>query len=200
MEEGKRKYLITVIAIVLILLTVSLGTAKEAEAKDSIYVDIGLGMNYSVVNQKFFLEPKLVLEFFFTEKIMADISFGFETHSTDYSGIQKLEQKYFAIDLLGKYFVLEEIWAGVGFGYVLFMDSSTINAATSTAGEIHPDMIRMLLSVGYLLLTPGIWLQKSRIYLDPSVLIRLGFPTEEADSFDLTVGLYFTIAFGIVRK
>lgn len=188
------KYLITVTAIVLFLLTISLGAAKEAEAKDSIYVSIGLGMNYSVVNQNVFLEPKLGLEFLFTEKIMADISFGFETHSTDYSGIQKLEQKYFAIDLLGKYFVREEIWAGAGFGYALFMNSSTINAAPATAGEIHPDMIRMLLSVGYLSeILEG-------IYLDPSVLIRLGLPTEEADSFDLTVGLYFTIAFGIVRK
>ena len=188
------RYFITVTAIVLLLLAISFSAVKEAEAKERIYVDIGLRIHYSVINQNAFLEPKLGLKFLFTEKTMADISFGFEPHSSDYSGIQKLEQKYFSIDLLGKYFVVENIWVGAGFGYALFLNSSTINAAPSTAGEIHPDMMRFLLSVGYLSeILEG-------IYLDPSLLIRLGLPTEETDSFDFTVGLYLTTSFGIVRK
>ncbi len=82
--------------------------------------------------------------------ILADFSFGFETHAFDFSGIQKNENRYFSIDLLGKYFLTDGLWAGAGFGYALFLSSSTANAAPGTAGEIHPDMIRFLLSVGYL--------------------------------------------------
>ncbi len=67
------------------------------------------------------------------------------------------------------------------------------NAAPGIAGEIHPDMIRFLLSVGYLSeILEG-------INLNPSLLIRVVVPTEESGSLDVNVGLAFVTSLCIVR-
>jgi hypothetical protein len=178
----------------LLLLLMTSFCAAQTGGNDIIYTDIGLGMNYSVMDQTAFLAPKLGLGFLLTDEVMADISFGFETHSVDYDGIQKDENQYFSIDLLGKYFLTGGFWAGAGFGYAMFLNSSTTNAAPDTPGELHTDLLRFLISVGYLSEI------LDRIYLDPSLLFRFVIPTEESDTFDIDIGLYFTVALGIMRR
>lgn len=184
---------IILIVVIFVFITTSVCFAQDIEDKDKIFVDIGLGLNYSLVNNDAFLTPKLGLEFLLTDSIKADISFGFETRSINYSGIQKDENKYFTINLLGKYFINQNIWAGAGFGYAMFLSSATVNAIPATPGEIHPDMMRLLISTGYFSqILDG-------IYLDPSLLLSFNIPTEESDSFDFIMGLLLTISFGISR-
>jgi len=96
--------------------------------------------------------------------------------------------------LLGKFFLTEGLWAGAGFGYGLFLNSSTANAAPAIAGELHTDLLRFLVSIGYLAEI------LDRIYLNPSLLFRVVVPTEESGSFDFDVGLYFTASLGIMRR
>jgi|GEM_PF-2675403 len=175
----------------LVFISTSFCFAQEIKTQDSIFVDIGLELNYSLVNNDAYISPNLGLAFLLRESIMADVSFGFETRSINYTGIQKDENKYFTIDLLGKYFLGDNIWVGAGFGYAMFLGSTTVNATPTTPGELHPDMLRVLLSTGYF----------SRIlegvYLDPAFLIRFNLPTEESDSFDFTLGILMTLSFGI---
>ena len=165
---------IILIVVIFVFITTSVCFAQDIEDKDKIFVDIGLGLNYSLVNNDAFLTPKLGLEFLLTDSIKADISFGFETRSINYSGNQN-------------------IWAGAGFGYAMFLSSATVNAIPATPGEIHPDMMRLLISTGYFSqILDG-------IYLDPSLLLSFNIPTEESDSFDFIMGLLLTISFGISR-
>ena len=184
---------IGLLAAVLVLITASVCYAQDIKNEDRMFVDIGLGMNYSAVNNDAFLTPKLGLEFLLTDAIKADISFGFETHSVNFSGIQNEDIRYFIINLLGKYFINENIYAGAGFGYAMFLSSTTVNAVPATPGEIHPDVMRLLLSAGYFSqILDG-------IYLDPSLLFSINIPTEESDSFDFIMGLVLTISLGISR-
>jgi hypothetical protein len=189
-RRNKMKKFVILVGLVALMST-SFCFAQESKTQDSIFLDIGLELNYSLVNNDAYLAPNIGLAFQLRDSIMADVSFGFETRSTNFSGIQKDDNKYFTIDLLGKYFLRENIWVGAGFGYAMFLGSTTVNATPTTPGELHPDMLRVLLSTGYF----------SRIlegiYLDPSFLVRFNLPTEESDSFDFTFGILMTISFGI---
>ncbi len=184
----------TSLTVVLLLISVVPFAVAETSINDSIFVDLGLGMNYSVINQTAFLTPKMGLEFLLADLVMTDLSIDFETHSADYSGIQKNDIQYFTIDLLGKYFLDSGLWMGAGFGYAMFLNSSTVNAAPATAGELHTDLLRFMISLGYLSEI------LDRIYLNPSLLLRVVVPTEESGSFDFQVGLYFTTSLGIMRR
>jgi hypothetical protein len=182
-----------VVVVLLAVFAVPFSAAQEVIEAKGIFADIGLGMNYSPVNQMAFLAPKLGLDFFLTESLMAGIGTSFESHASDFSGIETQVRRYLAISFVGKYFVLKNIWIGTGFGYSKFLSSSTVNAVPGTPGAIYPDRINFLLNVGYFSkILEG-------IYLKPSLSIRTALPTEEADSFDINLALFFTISVKITR-
>ena len=79
-------------------------SSQETGNKNAIFADIGLGVNYSVIDQKTFLTPQLGLEFFLRDNLLADIGLSVETHSTDYSGIQKIVNKYISTLLSNCFF------------------------------------------------------------------------------------------------
>jgi hypothetical protein len=150
-------------------------------------------MNYSPVDQRAFLTPLIGIEVSMLEQVMVDMGFSFETHSFDFSGIEKTVDRYFSVHLLGKYFFLGGLWAGTGFGYSMFLGSYTVNAVPTTPGTVHPDRIQFLLATGYLAKV------LEGIYLNPSLLVRTILPSEEADSFDFSLGLFFTTSLNIRR-
>ena len=94
---------------------------------------------------------------------------------------------------MGKWLFLEDLWLGAGFAYSLFMSSNTVNAVPATPGEIHTDLIKFLLSVGYLSRV------MEGIYINPSFAFRVVLPSEEADSFDVNLALSFTMSFDLKR-
>jgi len=145
------------------------------------------------VDQKAFLTPLIGLEVSMIEKVIVDVGFSFESHSYDFSGIEKTVDRYFTIHLLGKYFLLGNLWAGTGFAYSMFLNSYTVNAVPATPGAVHPDRIQFLLATGYLSKV------LEGIYLNPSLLVRMVLPSEEADSFDFNLGLFITASLNIRR-
>lgn len=184
----------TLIATLLMLvLALPLCTAQEEGERSGIFVDIGLGMNYSPVDQEAFLTPWIGLEVSMLERIMVGTGFSFETHSSDFAGIEKTVESYFTVHLLGKYFLKGGLWAGTGFAYSMFLNSYTVNAVPVTPGAVHPDRIQFLLATGYLSKV------LERIYLDPSLLVRIVLPSEETDSANFSLGLFFTTALNIRR-
>ncbi len=182
-----------VATLLLLVLGLPFCAAQEGDDRRRIFVDIGLGMNYSPVDQKAFLTPLIGLEVSMIEKVMVDVGFSFESHSYDFSGIEKTVDRYFTIHLLGKYFLLGNLWAGTGFACSMFLNSYTVNAVPATPGAVHPDRIQFLLAAGYLSKV------LEGIYLNPSLLVRMVLPSEEADSFDFDLGLFITASLNIRR-
>jgi len=190
-EEKMKTFLVTM--LLLLVFGLPFCAAQEGDDRSGIFVDIGLGMNYSPVDQKAFLSPLIGLEVSMVEKVMVDVGFSFESDSFDFSGIAKTVNRYFSVHLLGKYFLLGGLWAGGGFAYSMFLNSYTVNAVPSTPGVVHPDRIKFLLASGYLSKV------LEGIYLNPALLIRMVLPSEEADSFDLNLGMFITASLNIRR-
>jgi hypothetical protein len=75
----------------------------------------------------------------------------------------------------------------------MFLNSYTVNAVPATPGVVHSDRIQFLLAAGYLSKV------LEGIYLNPSLLVRMVLPSEEADSFDFNLGLFITASLNIRR-
>jgi hypothetical protein len=160
-----------VATLLLLVLGLPFCAAQEGDDRRRIFVDIGLGMNYSPVDQKAFLTPLIGLEVSMIEKVIVDVGFSFESYSFDFAGIAKTVDRYFSMHLLGKYFLLGDLWAGTGFAYSMFLYSYTVNAVPATPGVVHPDRIQFLLASGYLSKV------LEGIYLNPSLLVRMVLPS-----------------------
>lgn len=171
--------------------SISVLYTQEDSSQKGIYANIGLGFNYGALDYKTYLTQELGLSIFLTESILTKVGFGFESHSANFSGIQKDVTEYFSINVLGKYFFGSDIGLGAGFEYSIFQNTQSVNAAPTTAGAIYPDRLKFMVSIDYFReIMRG-------IRINPSLVARVILPSETTSDVDIDLGLFFSTAFNL---